>query len=142
MKPRELSREECESLLARGRYGRLALSFNDVPYVIPMSYVYSGNRIYLHSRGSGRKVEIVSRNPRVCFEVDQLEGNRWSSVVAAGKAWLSSDVEAKKRMFDAFVGMDLKGHGGKQFQREELERMEITVWEIEIEEMTGREGMW
>ncbi len=142
MKPRELSRDECESLLSGGRYGRLALSFNDVPYVIPMSYVYSGNRIYLHSRGGGRKVEMASRNPHVCFEVDRLEGNRWSSVVAAGRARLSSDVEAKKRMFDAFVGKDLKGHGGKQFQREELEKMEMTVWEIEIGEMTGREGTW
>ncbi len=142
MKPRELSREECGSLLSVGRYGRLALSFNDVPYVIPMSYVYSGNRIYLHSRGNGKKVEMATRNPHVCFEVDRLEANRWSSVVAAGRARLSSDAEAKRRMFDAFMGRDLKGHGGKQFQREELERMEMTVWEIEIEEMTGREGTW
>ena len=33
-------------------------------------------------------------------------------------------------------------HGGKKFSREELERMPMMVWEIEIEEMTGREGVW
>lgn len=142
MKPKELSREDCESLLSKERYGRLALSLDDVPYIVPMSYVYSGGRIYLHSRGGGRKIEMVSKNPRVCFEVDHLERNRWSSVVATGKVELSSDVKAKKRMFDAFVGKDLKGHGGKQFEREDLERMEMTIWEIEMEEMTGREGMW
>ncbi|OPY52320.1 MAG: Pyridoxamine 5'-phosphate oxidase [Methanosaeta sp. PtaU1.Bin060] len=142
MKPRVLSREDCESLLSRERYGRLALSLGDVPYIVPMSYVYSGGRIYLHSRGSGRKIELVRKNPRVCFEVDHLETNRWSSVVITGKADLSSEMEAKMRMFDAFVGKDLKGHGGKQFGREDLEKMEMTIWEIEIEEMTGREGMW
>jgi hypothetical protein len=45
-------------------------------------------------------------------------------------------------MFDAFTGKDMQGHGGKQFQREDLEKMEMTIWEIEILELTGREGMW
>ncbi|HOV52495.1 MAG TPA: pyridoxamine 5'-phosphate oxidase family protein, partial [Methanothrix sp.] len=41
MKPRELSTEECTKLLSNCRYGRLALSMSDSPYVIPMSYVFS-----------------------------------------------------------------------------------------------------
>jgi len=140
MKPRELSSEECTALLSAGRYGRLALSLNDSPYVIPMAYVFSAGKIYLHSRGAGKKVEIASRNPRVCFEVDSLQRNQWSSVVVYGKATLSSDLQAKMRMFESFVGM--KGHGGKKFSPEDLEKMPMTVWEIEIEEMTGREGVW
>lgn len=142
MKPRDLSLEECAALLSAGRYGRLGLSLNDMPYIIPMSYVYSNGRIYLHSRGLGKKVEIATKNSNVCFEVDLLDKNRWSSVLAYGRAKLSSDVEAKKRMFDTFMGKDLKGHGGKEFQREELEKMDMTIWEIEIKEMTGREGVW
>jgi len=51
-------------------------------------------------------------------------------------------VEAKQRMFDAFTKKGQGGHAGKQFSREELERMPMTVWEIEIEEMTGKEGVW
>ena len=45
-------------------------------------------------------------------------------------------------MFDAFIEKGLSGHGGKQFQREELEKMDMTIWEINIKEMTGREGVW
>jgi hypothetical protein len=45
-------------------------------------------------------------------------------------------------MFEAFTKKGLGGHGGKQFRREELEKMDMTIWEIEIEEMTGREGIW
>ncbi len=129
-------------MLSQGKYGRLGLSNSDQPYVIPMSYVFSEGRIYLHSRGKGKKVECALSNPRVCFQIDSLDKNRWTSVIAYGTARLSDDVEAKKRMFDAFTKKGMGGHGGKQFSREELERMEMTVWEIEIEELTGREGMW
>ncbi len=142
MKPRDLSREECEKLLSCARYGRLGLSQNDSPYVIPMSYVFTDSKIYLHSRGKGKKVEIASQNPKICFQIDLLEKNRWSSVLVFGRARLSDDIEAKKKMFDTFMGMEMKGHGGKQFSREELERMEMTIWEIEVEEITGREGIW
>jgi hypothetical protein len=142
MKPRDLSEEECANLLSAARYGRLGLAKDSQPYVVPMSFVYADGRIYLHSRGSGQKVEYVSGNPRVCFQVDLLEKGRWSSVIAFGSARLSDSVEAKQRMFDAFTAKGQGGHGGKKFSREELERMPMTIWEIEIEEMTGREGVW
>lgn len=142
MKPRTLSQDECVSILSSAKFGRLGLSSDDNPYVVPMSFVYSGGKIYLHSRGGGRKIEIATRNPRVCFEVDRLENDRWTSVLASGEARLSSDVEAKARMFDSFTRKGIGGHGGKKFQREELERMDMTIWEIEIVEMTGREGIW
>ena len=142
MKPRTLSQDECASILSSAKFGRLGLSSDDNPYVIPMSYVYSGGKIYLHSRGGGRKIEMAVKNSRVCFEVDLLNENHWSSVLAFGKAKLSSDIEAKARMFDAFINKGIGGHGDKKFQREELERMEMTIWEIEVVEMTGREGIW
>jgi nitroimidazol reductase NimA-like FMN-containing flavoprotein (pyridoxamine 5'-phosphate oxidase superfamily) len=142
MKPRDLSKEECLNLLSAARYGRLGLAKDDRPYVVPMSYVFSDGRIYLHSRGGGMKMDFASANPRVCFQVDSLDKGHWSSVIAFGPARLSDDIEAKQRMFDAFTARGLGGHGGKKFSREELERMPMTVWEIEIEEMTGREGVW
>jgi len=142
MKPRDLSKEECLNLLSAARYGRLGLAKDDRPYVVPMSYVFADGRIYLHSRGGGMKMDFASANPRVCFQVDSLDKGHWSSVIAFGPARLSDDIEAKQRMFDAFTTRGLGGHGGKKFSREELERMPMTVWEIEIEEMTGREGVW
>jgi hypothetical protein len=142
MKPRDLSQDECSNLLSAARYGRLGLSKDNRPYVVPMSYVFEDGRIYLHSRGKGMKVEYATENPRVCFQIDVLEKGRWLSVIALGVGRLSESVEAKQRMFDAFTKKGQGGHAGKQFSREELERMPMTVWEIEIEEMTGREGVW
>ena len=142
MLPRDLSSDECTSLLSAARYGRLGLSKDNLPYVVPMSYVYVEGKIYLHSRGMGKKVEYATKNPRVCFQIDVLEKEHWSSVVAFGICRLSESVEAKQKMFDAFTKKGQVGHGGQKFSREELERMPMTIWEIEIEEMTGKEGVW
>jgi uncharacterized protein len=142
MKARELSQEECVVLLSEGRYGRLGLSKDDIPYVIPISFVYFEGKIYLHSRGKGKKVEFATKNPNVCFQIDILDNDCWSSVVAYGNVKLSNSSESKLRMFDAFIQMGMGGHGGKQFQREELEKMDMTIWEIQIREITGREGIW
>jgi nitroimidazol reductase NimA-like FMN-containing flavoprotein (pyridoxamine 5'-phosphate oxidase superfamily) len=142
MKPRDLSQDECTSLLSTVRYGRLALSKDDQPYIVPMSYVYYEGKIYLHSLGKGKKVEFATKNPRVCFQIDVLEKERWSSVVVSGISRLSESMEAKQKMFDAFTKKGQGGHAGKKFSREGLEKMPMTIWEIETLEMTGREGVW
>ena len=139
---RVLSSDECTSLLSAARYGRLALSKDNQPYVVPMSYVYQDGKLYLHSRGMGKKVEYATNNPWVCFQIDVLEKERWSSVVVSGISHLSDSVEAKQKMFDAFTKKGQGGHAGKKFSREEMEKMPMTIWEIEILEMTGKEGVW
>ena len=114
---------------------------NNLPYVIPMSYVFQGNDLSSLSR-KRKKGRVCDQKLQVCFQIDVLEKNHWSSVVVFGNARLSDSVEAKQKMFDAFTEKGLGGHGGKKFQREELEKMDMTIWEITIKEMTGREGVW
>lgn len=142
MKPREMSKEECEDMLAKSMVGRVGLSAGDRPYLVPMSYVYAGGAILLHSGLRGRKLDMARDNPRVAFEVDSVERGRWKSVIVFGKARLSTDPEAKVRLFDIFTKSEMGGHGGKRFSREDMEKMPMVIWEIEIEEMTGREGVW
>lgn len=142
MKSRDLSQEECEDLLSANRYGRLGLSLDDVPYVVPISYVYSDGKIYLHSGLKGKKLEIARKNPQVCFEVDELEKGHWKSVVVLGWVDISDSLDAKQQMFGLFTQKVMGGHGGMKFNREELERMVMCIWNIEIQEMTGRSGVW
>lgn len=142
MKPREISGEECEQLLTNSRFGRLGLCGGDGPYIVPMSYVYAGGSILLHSGLKGRKLEMARENPRVCFQVDSVERGRWRSVTAFGDVRLSADPEAKERLFDIFTKRQMAGHGGKSFRREDVEKMPMVIWEIEIENITGREGVW
>ena len=142
MKTRDLSQEECTELLTACKFGRLGLSLNDVPYVIPISYVYSEGKIYLHSGLSGKKIEIARRNPSVCFEVDLMEKSYWRSVIALGKVQIKESLDAKQQMFGLFTERVMGGHGGMKFDRNELDRMKMCIWEIEIEEISGRGGIW
>ncbi|KUG22627.1 pyridoxamine 5'-phosphate oxidase-related [hydrocarbon metagenome] len=142
MKPTELPPEERMALLSNLRYGRLGMSLNNKPYVVPMSYVYHNDKIYLHSRKEGEKLKIARSNPRVCFQVDNLRNNRWASVIARGIIKLSTDIEIKKKMFNAYVIKNMGGHKKRQFMPEDIEKMDMVVLEMEIEEMTGRRGIW
>jgi nitroimidazol reductase NimA-like FMN-containing flavoprotein (pyridoxamine 5'-phosphate oxidase superfamily) len=53
---------------------RLGLSDDGQPYIIPLNYGYvlkDGQlTLYFHCAVAGRKLEIINRNDRACFEVD------------------------------------------------------------------------
>ncbi|MBN9502126.1 MAG: hypothetical protein BGO01_10860 [Armatimonadetes bacterium 55-13] len=80
----DLNSDEIEAILHDQAIGRIGISVDDRPYVVPVSYVYDGNRIICHS-APGKKIEMMRLNPRVCFEVEHYSQiNVWQSVIAFG----------------------------------------------------------
>lgn len=78
---REMTHNECIAMIAGQRLARLACAGNGVPYVVPVCYAYSGNRLYAFTM-PGRKLDMLRANPRACLLVDALETKqRWKSVV-------------------------------------------------------------
>ncbi len=76
-----LGEEEIEAVLRRNRIGRLGVSANDRPYVVPINYGYDGCYIFGFS-GPGRKLDIMREQPLVSFLVDEIEGpTSWRCVV-------------------------------------------------------------
>lgn len=55
--------------------------------MVPMNYGYRDHALYLHCAQEGRKLDILRRNPEVCFTVTQAQ-----QVVAGEKAcgWSTS----------------------------------------------------
>lgn len=80
----ELTRDECDALLARNHIGRIAFTFHDRVDLEPVHYVYSGG--WLHGRTSpGTKLSTLRHHPWIAFEVDEVEGlYDWHSVVVHG----------------------------------------------------------
>lgn len=65
--------------------GRLACYADKKLYLIPITYAYKDGFIYCQSK-DGLKVELMRKDPRVCFEVDQIENMRsWRSVILWGE---------------------------------------------------------
>jgi nitroimidazol reductase NimA-like FMN-containing flavoprotein (pyridoxamine 5'-phosphate oxidase superfamily) len=79
----ELTPHACRSLLARHSFGRVGLSVDALPVVLPVNYVLDGDRIVLRS-GTGSKLTAALREAVVCFEIDEVDqagGAGWSVLV-------------------------------------------------------------
>jgi len=65
------SRETIDQIIAAAGVCRLGLSNRDQPYIVPVSFGYDGKAIYFHTATEGRKIDYMTANPRVCFEMEQ-----------------------------------------------------------------------
>jgi uncharacterized protein len=94
----ELSRDECEAILARNSVGRIAFSLYDAVYIKPLHYVYDQGAIWART-SDGLMTGVTGRNHRVGFEVDEVTDIfHWCSVVVHGEVeLLSADGDAVQR---------------------------------------------
>ena len=144
---REMSRKECEELLARLAFGRLACSRDNYPYVVPIYFASEFGRLYSFST-MGQKIEWMRLNPHVCVEADEiLSHTEWASVIVQGRyeefpdtpeyAGLRKEAQSKLERIRSLwwqIGFATAQTRGR-FDRD------ITVFYcIHIEEIGGRRG--
>jgi nitroimidazol reductase NimA-like FMN-containing flavoprotein (pyridoxamine 5'-phosphate oxidase superfamily) len=136
---------ELEALLKQGTVVNLGLWDGEQVYVVPLNYGYRDRAIYLHSALEGRKIDILRRNPQVCFsitlnqEIVESEtpcnwGTSFCSLIGHGQALFLETAEEKTVGLDAFMA---------QFtdrpQEYEEKMLEVTaVIRIDITELTGK----
>ena len=85
---RELTPTECTELLDRHRVGRLAVAHRDRIELVPIHYVYDDGWVYGRT-AAGSKIEMVSHNRWVAFEIDEVRDLfDWASVVVKGGLYL------------------------------------------------------
>lgn len=81
----ELTAPEIEELLTQQLVGRIGCYADGITYVVPVSYVYDGVYIYVHTQ-EGMKMAIMHKNPQVCFQADNTKNlSCWQSVIAWGE---------------------------------------------------------
>jgi uncharacterized protein len=95
----KLSDIEIEELLQTQIVGRIGCIDNGKSYVVPISYAYNDQFVYCHSF-EGKKIDIMRKNPKVCFQVDETtDMSNWKSVIAWGEfEELTDQVERKKAL--------------------------------------------
>ncbi len=99
----ELTNKQIEALLEQQVTGRLGCHHRGLTYVVPINYVYKDGVVYAHS-GPGKKIEIMRKNPKVCFEVDEIENIfRWQCVIAEGCFEEIKDIEEQERVMQALI---------------------------------------
>ena len=96
---RALSREECESLLARNSVGRVAFVRGNRVDIIPIHYVFDGG-VVCGRTARGTRLEEASVNFSdawpVAFETDEVEDLfQWRSVVVHGNLHAAAEGDAE-----------------------------------------------
>jgi len=140
-------RTEIDAIIRRSQVCRLGLSDEGLPYVVPLCFGYDGNALYFHCAQEGRKLEILRRNPRVCFEFDIVEGLieaeqgcdwgiRYQSVIGYGTARVVEDAVDKRKALAIIMAQ--YSAGTFAFPPEMVSR--TAVVEIEIESLAGKQS--
>ncbi|MBS1532248.1 MAG: pyridoxamine 5'-phosphate oxidase family protein [Bacteroidetes bacterium] len=80
----QLNEKQIDDVLQRQITGRLACHHAGETYIVPLNYVYKNGAIYAHS-GPGKKIDMMRKNPKVCFEVEEIENIfQWRCIIAWG----------------------------------------------------------
>jgi nitroimidazol reductase NimA-like FMN-containing flavoprotein (pyridoxamine 5'-phosphate oxidase superfamily) len=91
----KMTRKEIDQFLTCTRVGRLGVSLEGGPYIVPVGYGYFKGKLFFHTCNKGLKMDGIRRNPNVCFEVDEAlsDASMFKSVIAFGKAQIIDDKE-------------------------------------------------
>ena len=106
------SYEKIKEFLNQEHVGRISsIDVNGFPQIIPMNFVFLNDAVYIHSHVKGEKLDNISKNNKVGFEVDReleflpsyfedprnasLADTLYISVVIKGLASLVADRDEK-----------------------------------------------
>ena len=144
----QLTQEECEKILERGRTGVLAVLGDDgYPYTVPINYYYTDGKIYLHCAKSGHKLDAIRSNPKVSFcvvERDDILQEKFTtlfkSAVAFGKAEILADKEEMRSSVTALAEKYCSDFLDEVPAEVERGFEILCMIKINIEHLTGKQG--
>jgi nitroimidazol reductase NimA-like FMN-containing flavoprotein (pyridoxamine 5'-phosphate oxidase superfamily) len=142
----ELTANQIETVLQVEVVARIGCHAEDTTYVVPITYAYDGEYVYGHTK-EGMKIDMMRKNPKVCFEVDTMENmSNWRSVIAWGTfEELKEPKERKKgmqklidRLGPLLTGETTISHAMTDGHGTYIEAMKGVVYRIKLNTKTGR----
>lgn len=126
--------ESCDTI-------RLGINADGYPYVVPLSFgfsAYDGKiTFYFHCAKTGKKVDLISRNNKVCVEADVNHG--FVMTTADYQSFIGFGTVIKCEGEEKIKGLDLlmKHCGYDGFHTEECRELDVTdVYRIDLDEFT------
>lgn len=135
--------DQCHAL-------RLGLIGPEGPYVVPLNFGYEEKEgaltIFFHCAKAGRKVDMLTVDPRVCFEADcnhkLISGNNpcaysfgYESVIGFGKARLLTEDADKSAGLSRIMA---RFSPAPSFEFEPAVLARTAVYAIDVEHLTGK----
>lgn len=145
----KLDNYKCRKLLSQNYIGHLAYTFNNKPFVVPITYYYDNiNNTVIGYSGKGHKIKALRINRDVSMEVSVVNSvNNWESVMVQGiyREFEGSTAKINLHKFSEGVKAIINNREGKnlefigEFSSKIYKEGPPIVFKIEIEELTGRE---
>ena len=136
-------------ILDKSKIVHLGMVDGDEPYVVPMNYGYTYENekltIWLHGATTGRKLDIIRKNPKVFFEMEcdlvPFDGDvacrygiSYSSVMGKGIATIVEDSDEKQQALSYLM----KTQVNKDFQFNEKLASVVGIIKIDVSEFTAK----
>ena len=137
-----------EEILKESEICRLAMMDGNRPYLLPFNYGYRDGYIYIHCAPEGKKLDLLRKNPEVCFEIEHTaelikadKACNWSelyrSVVGYGR------VEIIRDLADKVLGLEIimksnGAHGPQEFNDRHVNA--CLILKLKITEITGKQS--
>ncbi|MBW2654802.1 MAG: pyridoxamine 5'-phosphate oxidase family protein [Deltaproteobacteria bacterium] len=139
--------KEIEKILQESTVCRLAMVDEDKPYMVPLNFGYRDGYLFFHSAKEGRKIDVIQKNPNVCFEVDQLIkfkkaktacdwGVEYNSVIGSGRAQLLDKLDEKI----VALNVIMSHYSDRTFDYPDEALEKTLVIKVQIERMTGKQS--
>jgi nitroimidazol reductase NimA-like FMN-containing flavoprotein (pyridoxamine 5'-phosphate oxidase superfamily) len=140
------SRPEIDALIHSALVCRIALARDDEPYVVPVSFGYDGEALFIHTAKTGRKIDFFEANSRVCFEVendvslktDDSDACKWTfefeSVIGYGTITELETTDDRARGLNQIM----LHYSGREWEIDEAATAATRVWRIDIDSVTGK----
>ncbi len=138
---------EIEKILREAPICRLGMvDEKGEPYVVPLNFGYNGGTLYFHGATEGRKIDILRRGGRVCFEVSINRGVfqaetpcdwdwRFKSVIGYGTPRFIENPGEKQ----AALALVMAHYSEARFDFPIASLVTTAVYAVKIETMTGKE---
>jgi nitroimidazol reductase NimA-like FMN-containing flavoprotein (pyridoxamine 5'-phosphate oxidase superfamily) len=140
--------QEIAAIMQKADICRIALVDGDSPYIIPVNFAIHDNHLYFHSAMDGRKIDILRKNNKVCFEIDINTdiiksdepcswGMKYLSVIGFGQAFFLEKSNEKKKALNVLMEK-YAGEGSFSYQEAALKK--VLVIDIRIEKISGKKS--
>ena len=144
----ELNDNLIEELLKSQLLGRIGCHADGTTYIVPVHYLYEPPYVYAHS-AHGMKIDLMRKNPEVCFEVDQVENFfNWRSAVCWGTFEEIAGVKESQKAMEKIIGKiepylsitadAHPSHGIADMASEIGTDKELVLYRIKLHKRTGR----
>jgi len=140
-------KKAIEDIILRSKVCKLAMCEENMPYIVPLCFGFKNNTLYFHSAPKGKKIEILKKNPNVCFEFEIFTqviksakackwGMKYRSVIGFGKADFIAADDLKRQAFDIIMNQYADG----SFIYEEASLKSTVIIKVDIYSMTGKQS--